>query len=50
MKFYRLSEQDIIKLINLGRLSVTYEISDIPDDFITELRSMDKIPLSWKNS
>lgn len=37
MKFYRLSEQDIIKLINLGRLSVTYEISDIPDDFITEL-------------
>lgn len=37
MKFYKLSEQDIIKLINLGRLSVTYEISDIPDDFKTEL-------------
>ena len=37
MKFYKLSEQDIIKLINLGRLSVTYEISDIPEDFKTEL-------------
>lgn len=37
MKFYRLSEQDIIKLINLGRLSATYDIPNVPDNFKTEL-------------